>query len=162
MKTSLASRKLLLWIPPVAVGLMIYLLSTDVGSVSSTHTHLFRALSFFWPGVERLPPDSQSLIETVIRKAAHVAIYTLFSTTLFGAFYSSGYPFRKALAGTLLVVVLFALGDEFHQGFVKSRTSSLRDVGFDLAGGLLGAAAVGYGALLERLRQGTLRLTRKA
>ena len=161
MKISLTSRKLLLWLPSVAVALLIYLLSTDIGSVTTTHTHLFRVLSFFWPGVERLPPESQRLIETVIRKAAHVAVYTLFSTTLFGSFYSSGYPFRKAIAGTLLVVVLFALGDEFHQGFVRSRTSSLRDVGFDLAGGLIGATAVGYGALLERLRQGTLRLTRK-
>jgi VanZ family protein len=162
MNASLLTRKLLLWLPPLVVAGLIYLLSTDIGSSSATRTHVFRVLSFFWPSVTHLPPSSQRLIETVVRKAAHVMVYTLFSTTLFGSFYSSGFNFRKSLASTLLIVVVFALGDEFHQGFVSSRTSSLRDVGFDLAGGLLGAVAVSYGALLERLRQGTLRLSRKS
>ena len=161
MNSSLFFRRLVLWLPPVLVAVMIYLLSTDIGSSTATRTPLFRVLSFFWPGITDLSSSSQRLIETVVRKAAHVTVYTLFSTALFGSFYSSGFNFRKSLAGTLLVVVVFALGDEYHQGFVKTRTSSLRDVGFDLAGGFLGALAVSYGALLERLRQGTLRLSGK-
>lgn len=161
MNAALLTRKMLLWLPPVLVAVMIYFLSTDIGSSSSTRTHLFRVLSYFWPSVADFSPASQRIIETVVRKAAHVTVYTLFSTTLFGSFYSSGFNFRKSLAFTLFIVVLFALSDEYHQGFVKSRTSSLRDVGFDLAGGFLGALAVSYGALLERLRQGTLHLSRR-
>jgi len=42
----------------------------------------------------------------------------------------------------MLVVVLYAASDEFHQRFVPSRQATLQDVLVDALGGLVGLAAV--------------------
>jgi VanZ family protein len=38
----------------------------------------------------------------------------------------------------LIFVLLYAIGDEFHQSFVPSRTASFGDVTIDLLGGICG------------------------
>jgi VanZ family protein len=38
--------------------------------------------------------------------------------------------------------MLFAAGDEFHQAFVETRTSSLVDAGIDILGGVLAQWAI--------------------
>jgi VanZ family protein len=56
---------------------------------------------------------------------------------LFRAFKNT--PATEGIASSVFysmaVVVFFALGDEFHQSFVSSRTSSIVDVGIDAIGG---------------------------
>jgi VanZ family protein len=37
----------------------------------------------------------------------------------------------------MIGVALWALGDEFHQSFVPTRTASMADVAIDTAGGVL-------------------------
>ena len=50
---------------------------------------------------------------------------------------------RWFLAG-LILIVLYALLDEYHQSFVPSRTGSLYDSGIDIAGGLIGLIGFAY------------------
>jgi VanZ family protein len=38
----------------------------------------------------------------------------------------------------LVFILLYAIGDEFHQSFVPSRTASLGDVTIDVLGGICG------------------------
>ena len=88
------------------------------------------------------------------RKAAHVtefAVLGLLSARAFSL--SSQYMLRRMwfLAGSLLVVA-WALLDEFHQSFVPSRTASFYDSLIDIAGGL--TALIGYAYMLGRLRRG--------
>jgi len=47
----------------------------------------------------------------------------------------------------VILVVLWAAGDEFHQSFVSTRTGSVVDVVIDTAGGVLAqfAAFLGHG-----------------
>jgi VanZ family protein len=72
------------------------------------------------------------------RKAAHVFEYFVLGLLLFRVFHvpGAGWKWRCCLFA-VLGVVLWALGDEFHQSFVATRTSSITDVGIDATGGIL-------------------------
>lgn len=74
------------------------------------------------------------IIEFLLRKTAHVVVFFVITLVIF--FLISQYvnsPWRAlffaCLAGTVLAFL-----DEFHQGFVEQRFSSLIDVAFDLVG----------------------------
>ncbi len=46
--------------------------------------------------------------------------------------------YKKIVAVTMLVVVLYAISDEFHQMFVPGRGPGVKDVVIDSIGGVLG------------------------
>src|SRR4030095_2225101 len=92
-----------------------------------------------------------TFVHFLTRKTAHFtefAVLGLLSARAFSV--SSQYMLRRMwfFAGLLLVVV-WALLDEFHQSFVPSRTASLYDSLIDIAGGL--TALIGYAYLRRRL-----------
>ena len=76
-----------------------------------------------------------------IRKCAHVGEYAVLALLLWRAL-RCGTTLRMrmpALCGVVLLgCALFAVSDEFHQRFVKSRTPSVRDVFLDVEGALIG------------------------
>ncbi|HEX9796086.1 MAG TPA: VanZ family protein [Anaerolineales bacterium] len=81
--------------------------------------------------------------DVLIKKAGHALGYALLGLAYYIALpprLSRGY--RWALG--LLMALLFALSDEYHQSFVDGRTSSLRDVLID---GVGAAVAVSIGAV---------------
>ncbi|MGA9192182.1 MAG: VanZ family protein [Anaerolineales bacterium] len=66
----------------------------------------------------------------LVKKSGHAIGYAMLGLSYFYALpqrLNSGYRWLTAL----MMVVLFALSDEFHQSFVQGRTSSLRDVMID-------------------------------
>ena len=94
-----------------------------------------------------------TFVHFLTRKTAHFtefAVLGLLSARAFSV--SSQYMLRRMwfFAGLLLVVV-WALLDEFHQSFVPSRTASLYDSLIDIAGGL--TALIGYAYIRRRLGQ---------
>lgn len=64
----------------------------------------------------------------MIRKAAHMSIYALLA---FCVYHSQEKPTLKK---TLLIVILYACSDEFHQRFIPGRNGSPIDVGIDTLG----------------------------
>jgi VanZ family protein len=71
------------------------------------------------------------------RKAGHFSEYAVLAFLAHRAFFSSAIEFvrdRWFQIGLLLIVV-YALLDEFHQSFVPSRTPSIYDSLIDIAGG---------------------------
>jgi hypothetical protein len=67
----------------------------------------------------------------------HVAEYFILGLLFFRAFRGNdpqGWRLRWAVCA-VIGVVFYALGDEFHQSWIASRTSSLVDVGIDSMGG---------------------------
>jgi len=52
-------------------------------------------------------------------------------------------PAGQPWAWALVLAVLYASTDEFHQGFVAGRHESALDVGIDAAGALIAVVAVG-------------------
>jgi VanZ family protein len=83
-------------------------------------------------------PETLLAIHMVTRKLAHFAEYALLGFLAARAFRGSprpGLQTRWFLASAVLVVV-YALLDEYHQSFVPSRTGTVYDSLIDMAGGL--------------------------
>ncbi|MDQ3665172.1 MAG: VanZ family protein [Acidobacteriota bacterium] len=86
------------------------------------------------------------LAHFLVRKAAHIAEYAVLGWLAARAFSGSSREFLRQkwfLAG-LLLIVPYALLDEYHQSFVPSRTGSLYDSGIDVIGGLIGLVGFAY------------------
>lgn len=82
----------------------------------------------------------EDTIDFIVRKTAHateyaimalLSIYVIFSHNIFNRFYT-----RIMLA--IIIVMLYAASDEFHQTFVKGRSGNIKDVCIDTLGGIIG------------------------
>jgi VanZ like family len=123
---------LLIWLGVIFVG------STDLMSAEHTSRFIVPILLWWKPG---MAPETIWIILVIMRKCAHVAEYAILALLLWRTL-RSGPTLRmkmSSLFGAVLIgCAVFAAGDEFHQSFVKSRTSSVRDVLWDIAGALIG------------------------
>jgi len=72
-------------------------------------------------------------IDVLLKKSGHAIGYALLGLSYYYALPPRLSRFYRA-ALSLLMALLFALSDEFHQSFVEGRTSSLRDVAIDMMG----------------------------
>lgn len=71
-------------------------------------------------------------------KVGHTIIYTILGSLYYLGFCAD--PYRgKSLLLTVLVAILYGLGDEWHQSFVPNRDVSGLDLLADTVGGFLGA-----------------------
>ena len=78
-----------------------------------------------------------------IRKCAHATEYAILALLLWRAIRkpvrNDPRPWHWGQAlGVVLLVLLYAASDEFHQRFVPGRDASIRDVMIDTSGGILG------------------------
>lgn len=78
------------------------------------------------------------LIHIAIRKLGHFVEFGIFAALVFGIFAA-----RKAtwkinwLLFSIIIVIIIALLDEYHQSFVRNRSASLQDSLVDILGGLI-------------------------
>jgi VanZ family protein len=70
----------------------------------------------------------------VVKKSAHVVEYAILTTLLYRAFLGSGMGKLKAGYLSILLALIYAISDEFHQSFVPGRDATLRDVVIDFFG----------------------------
>jgi VanZ family protein len=123
---------LLIWLGVIFVG------STDLLSAEQTSRFIVPILLWFKPG---MAPETIWTILIIMRKCAHVCEYAILALLLWRAL-RGGSAIRGKMSilfgAALLVCAVFAVSDEFHQSFIKSRTPSFRDVLLDIAGALLG------------------------
>lgn len=117
---------------------VIFFFSTDTGSFSNTFYYLEPILRSLFP---HLTPRGMLLVHQLIRKLAHLTEYAILSYFWFSAFRQGRPRWSPAWALLALVLsILYALLDEYHQAFVPSRTASFIDVGVDSMGALIGQA----------------------
>ena len=76
----------------------------------------------------------------IIRKIAHILIYALLGFLLMGSF--SLYEIKNSvrIIFSLLLGVLYAISDEWHQTFVNGLSGRAADVAFDFCGVITGIA----------------------
>ena len=98
-------------------------------------------INFLFSG---LAPLDANIIHGLIRKSAHLFVYFVLGFILFRAFCgesSEKWSSRWAVYSVILVI-LIAISDEFHQSFVVSRTYSPIDVVIDSVGGIFSQIAI--------------------
>lgn len=138
------------WLPPLLWMAAIFYFSTDTFSGDQTGSLFWRIISFVYPGVTQ---EQFEAIHFYLRKAAHFTEYALLGLLLFRAFRAgaiTSWRWNWAL-GSLLVVVLYALTDEYHQTFTRHRVGSIYDSLTDIAGGAFALLAL----WLVRRRRGS-------
>ncbi len=83
-------------------------------------------------------PETMLAIHAFTRKLAHLMEYAILAILAARAFRGSPRPALRErwFLVSLLLVVVYALLDEYHQSFVPSRTGTIYDSLIDSAGGL--------------------------
>ena len=147
------------WLAVAACIAVILGFSGDEFSAQSTSRILGPLLRWLFPEIRHATLHA---IHLWVRKGAHVTEYAVLGLLAFRALRLSlaiSLP-RTALLG-LAVVLAVAATDELRQSLLASRTGSIIDVGFDLAGGALGVClviaahrAAGIGAPTSAERRG--------
>lgn len=97
---------------------------------------LWMGLIFFVSSQPTLPSHPDELIDLIIKKAGHIAEYGFLALLFRRAFLNK----RQFLP--LLLTVLYAASDEYHQTFVPGRNGDLLDLGADVLGALLALGAL--------------------
>jgi VanZ family protein len=120
-------RAVIWWLPAIAWAGVIFAFSAQPN------------LRFF--------PDAG--LDFLVRKAGHMAVFGILALSLWWAVAGTT-AWRRPWAWALGFTVLYAMTDEFHQGFVAGRHASLVDVGIDATGALIAVVVVG----LIRSRRG--------
>ncbi|HEY8187854.1 MAG TPA: VanZ family protein [Pyrinomonadaceae bacterium] len=120
---------LLLWL------VFISLASTAEFSAANTSRLVRPLLLWLFPNISEARLAAAHFLT---RKAAHFTEYAVLAFLARRAFITSSHAFIQRLWFQLafLLVVIYALVDEFHQSFVPSRTASIYDSVIDVGGGL--------------------------
>lgn len=114
---------------------MIFLASSDTGSMSSTSRFVRPLLEFLFPGASA---ETIAAYHGLVRKSAHFIEYAALAFWASLAFSNSGNNFLRRFwpAAALTLVLTVAIADEYNQSFNPARTGSAWDVAIDFAGGL--------------------------
>ena len=80
--------------------------------------------------------------QPIIRKGAHVSIYTLVGIFIMSFISTYKIHLKYKFLISILVGLVYASSDEIHQSFIPGRTASIIDVGIDTAGVFLGIISV--------------------
>lgn len=131
------------YLPLVAWLIFISYASSDNFNAGNTSRIIGPLVLWLFPNTT---PETLTVIHVITRKVAHFTEYAILAYLAARAFRTSPHP---ALSNhwfviALVVVVAYALLDEYHQSFVPSRTSSVYDSFIDMAGGLTALLVIRY------------------
>ena len=131
---------------PLFIWIFIVLgLGSGIGSMKETSRIIRPLLEFLFPSAS---PETLTFYHGYIRKLAHLTEYAVLAFLAVRALSASTIAklreYRFAIA--VLIVLVVASLDEFHQSFEASRTSAVWDVVLDVIGGSI---AVGLLKILD-------------
>ncbi len=128
------------WIPTILVAILISIFSTHYFTDERTGRIIIPTLHWFFPSASR---RTLHLMHMGIRKLAHVTEFGVFSAFVFRGVRAerTGWRWSWALA-TLVIAMVYAAFDEWHQSFVPLRVATPRDVAIDIFGAILAQALV--------------------
>jgi VanZ family protein len=141
------------WLPALLWTLAVLSFSSNPFSAENTGAVL--KVVFGW-----MQPASFDLLHFAIRKLAHLSEYGLLALLWFRAWRGArpGWSLAWARSAFAIAMAVAAI-DEFHQGFVPSRTSAVRDVAIDCVGALVVLLIVRYAVSSPRRREDTEELS---
>ncbi|MDX2248946.1 MAG: VanZ family protein [Bacteroidia bacterium] len=135
MLQSFRAKTLVFYGLPVVLWMtVIFLLSDQTKDESKGLSDLFLAIFRF---LDLDPVRMQELgVPHLIRKAAHVTEYFILYLLVYRLVYRH-YPEKTSLLWTLMICIVYAASDEYHQTFVPGRGGQVSDVGVDSIGMIL-------------------------
>jgi len=80
---------------------------------------------------ERIEEDK---IEVIVRKGAHLTLYTVGGVLIFMFFNTYEIVLKKKVIYTIVLGVLYAITDEIHQGIIPGRALKITDIFIDTVG----------------------------
>ncbi len=131
---------LIYWLPVLIWMAVIFSASSDSGSFKHSSGIIAPIVHFFFPNISDAALHSFIYF---VRKCAHLTEFAILGLLLWRALRK---PVRNdprpwswpLMWKTVLLVLLYASSDEFHQLFVPSREARVGDVMIDTAGGICG------------------------
>ena len=122
--------------PLIVWAVLIFIGSSNLLSSSQTSAFL-KPLRSLFPGAS---DSTLATIHFLIRKTAHLTEYFILALLAARAFRTSSKELLRTrwFLVSLLLVVAYALCDEFRQSFAATRSASIYDSMIDSVGGLLG------------------------
>jgi len=123
------------YLPLIAWLVFISFASSDNFNAGNTSRIIGPLILWLFPNTS---PDTLAIVHFITRKIAHFTEYAILGFLAARAFRTSPQPAIKQRWFWICVVlvVLYALMDEYHQSYVPSRTASIFDSLIDMAGGL--------------------------
>lgn len=120
MKSSILIKIVTFWLPVALWAILIFNFSAHPSAqVSEVHWQDF-----------------------VLKKTIHIVEYAIFTTLIYRALKNSGVEKKEAGYYAIILAILYASSDEFHQSFTPGREPTVRDVIFDTIGGFLSVYAL--------------------
>jgi VanZ family protein len=137
--------------PLVVWAILIFVGSGNV--LSAEHTSVvLQVVKWLFPSAS---PDSLAWFHFLLRKAGHLTEYAILATLAARAFRNSSHKSIKLhwFSLALLLAVIYALTDEYHQSFVPSRTASMHDSLIDSTGALIALSIIWLSDRRTRARE---------
>lgn len=122
---------------------MVFISFASSGSFSAGNTSRIIGPFVLWL-FPNTTPETLIAIHAVTRKLAHLTEYAILGLLAARAFRGSARPTLRErwFLVSLVLIVVYALLDEYHQSFVPSRTGSVYDSLIDMTGGLAALVVV--------------------
>jgi VanZ family protein len=117
------------YLPLVVWLVFISYASSDSFNAGNTSRIIGPLVLWLFPNTS---PETMATIHFITRKIAHFTEYAILGFLAARAFR----PYPRWFLISAVLVVVYALIDEYHQSFVPSRTASVLDSLIDMAGGI--------------------------
>jgi VanZ family protein len=137
------SKKYLSWLYAVLWMCLIFWFSHQPASISSEMSGgILRGLVEFIGKIISVSEGQVAMLHKLIRKLAHLSIYTVLGLLLYNALMAtsnmSRYRYFELGKRAFIIGMFYAMTDELHQLFVIGRSCEFRDVLIDSFGVLIG------------------------
>ncbi len=123
------------YLPLVIWIVFISFASSDEFSAANTSRIIGPLILWLLPNTTT---ETLELVHFLTRKAAHLTEYAILAYLAVRAFRTSPQVVlrRRWFLVSSILIIIYALVDEYHQSFVPSRTASFFDSMIDITGGL--------------------------
>ena len=120
--------------------------SENAAKSSSRSRQVMRIIVDKFPYTKNLSEKTKIKIvdraQPIIRKMAHFSIYTLVGILIMTFISTYKLCLWKKFGISILVGLIYAISDEYHQSFVPGRSAEIRDVLIDTTGVMFGIIIV--------------------
>jgi len=95
---------------------------------------IWAAFIFFLSHQPDLKSSFPSEYDFILRKLAHITEYAILTFLLIRTFSQYRLSTKKILLFSVILAVLYAFSDEYHQSFIIKRTGAFQDIAIDSIG----------------------------